>query len=250
MQKVSGAATAEWNGLLGRVAVSGGSKSSERTFYTALYHSLLFPSVFSDDDGRYIGFDHRVHTLPKGEVQYSNFSECDIYRTEVPLLATLLPGPTSQMIQSLFRDAAQTKGHYLPKWVIAANNAGEWDGDSVDPVIADAYAYGARKFNVKDALALMIHGATVPGKRFHRGTAEPRNSTRTRAGSPTHVRRHLLSHTPLVDRRHSSTRSTTSQSPNSPLRSATRVRRRRSPSGARTGRTCSIPARVTSLPAR
>jgi len=166
MQRVSGAATAEWNGLLGRVAVSGGSKSEERTFYTALYHSLLFPSVFSDDDGRYMGFDHRIHTLAKGEVQYSNFSECDIYRTEVPLLATLLPGPTSQMIQSLLRDAAQTKGHYLPKWVIAANNAGEWDGDSVDPVIADAYAFGARQFNTKDALALMIHGATVPGNGF------------------------------------------------------------------------------------
>ena len=166
MKKVSGAATADWNGLLGRVAVSGGSKSSESTFYTALYHSLLFPSVFSDVDGRYIGFDHRVHTLPHGEVQYSNFSECDIYRTEVPLLATLLPGPTSQMMQSLLRDAAQTKGHYLPKWVIGANNAGEWDGDSVDPVIADAYAYGARNFNVKDALTLMIHGGTVPGNGF------------------------------------------------------------------------------------
>jgi len=95
-------------------------------------------------------------------VQYSNFSECDIYRTEVPLLATLLPGPTSQMIQSLLRDASQTAGNYLPKWVIADNDASEWDGDSVDPIIADAYAYGARRFDVKSALALMIHGATVP----------------------------------------------------------------------------------------
>jgi predicted alpha-1,2-mannosidase len=111
-----------------------------------------------------MGFDHKIHRLPAGQVQYSNISECDIYRTEVPLLALLLPGPTSQMIQSLLRDAAQTKGGYLPKWVIADNDASEWDGDSVDPIIADAYAYGARQFDVKDALALMIHGATVPGK--------------------------------------------------------------------------------------
>jgi predicted alpha-1,2-mannosidase len=158
---VSEAATAEWNGLLDRVAVQGGTETAQRTFYTALYHSLLFPSVFSDDDGRYIGFDHRVHTLAKGEVQYANISEADIYRSEVPLLAMLLPGPTSQMVQSLLNDAAQTKGGFLPRWAIADNDASQWDGDSADPIIADAYAYGAREFSLTDALRAMIHGATV-----------------------------------------------------------------------------------------
>jgi predicted alpha-1,2-mannosidase len=160
-QRISRSATAEWNGLLDRVAVQGGTKTNQRIFYTALYHSLLFPSVFSDDDGQYVGFDHHVHTLAKGHVQYANFSECDIYRSEVPLLATLLPGPTSQMVQSLLNDAAQTKGGFLPKWAIADNDAGEWDGDSADPIIADAYAYGARQFNLREAVAAMIHGATV-----------------------------------------------------------------------------------------
>ncbi len=110
------AATAVWNGLLDRVAVQGGTQTAQRTFYTALYHSLLFPSVFSDDDGQYMGFDHRVHTLAPGHVQYANISESDIYRSEVPLLAVLLPGPTSQMVQSLLNDADQTKGGFLPKW--------------------------------------------------------------------------------------------------------------------------------------
>jgi predicted alpha-1,2-mannosidase len=165
-QKVSHAATAEWNGLLGRMAVQGGTRTAQRTFYTALYHSLLFPSVFSDDDGQYIGFDHRVHTLASGHVQYANFSECDIYRSEVPLLATLLPGPTSQMVQSMLNDAAQTKGGFLPRWGIADNDAGQWDGDSADPIIADAYAYGARQFNVGEALKDMVHGATVPESGF------------------------------------------------------------------------------------
>ncbi len=161
-RRISGAATAEWNGLLDRMAVSGGTGTARRTFYTALYHSLLFPSVFSDDDGRYRGFDHRVHALPVGQVQYSNISEDDIYRSEVPLLATLLPGPTSQMVRSLLADAAQTPGGFLPKWVIADNDAGQWDGDSADPVIADAYAFGARRFDLDAALRAMVHGATVP----------------------------------------------------------------------------------------
>ena len=159
--QVAGAATAEWNGLLDRVAVQGGSAGDRQTFETALYHSLLFPSVFSDDDGRYTGFDHRVHTLPAGDVQYANLSECDIYRTEVPLLATLLPGPTSQMVQSLLRDADQTPGGFLPRWAIADNDASQWDGDSADPIIADAWAYGARGFDLHRALADMVHGATV-----------------------------------------------------------------------------------------
>jgi len=162
VSKVSDAATAEWNGLLDRMAVSGGTVLARRTFYTALYHSLLFPSVFSDDDGRYRGFDHRVHTLSAGQVQYSNISEDDIYRSEVPLLATLLPGPTSQVVRSLLADAAQTPGGFLPKWVIADNDAGQWDGDSADPVIADAWAFGARRFDLDGALTAMVHGATVP----------------------------------------------------------------------------------------
>ncbi|MGO8869936.1 MAG: GH92 family glycosyl hydrolase [Acidimicrobiales bacterium] len=160
--RISGAATAEWNGVLGRMAVQGDTVTARRTFYTALYHSLLFPSVFSDDDGRYRGLDHRVHTLAAGHVQYSNISEGDIYRSEVPLLAVLLPGPTSQMVQSLLNDAAQTPGGFLPKWVIADNDAGQWDGDSADPIIADAYAYGARRFDLRQALRVMVHGATVP----------------------------------------------------------------------------------------
>ncbi len=163
---ISRAATEEWNSILDRVAVHGGSETARRTFYTALYHSLLFPSVFSDDDGRYTGFDRRVHTLAQGHVQYSNISEADIYRSEVPLLAVLLPGPTSQMVQSLLNDANQTSGGFLPKWVIANNDASQWDGDSVDPLIADAYAYGARGFDLERALKVMIHGATVPEAGF------------------------------------------------------------------------------------
>jgi predicted alpha-1,2-mannosidase len=164
--EISRAATGEWNGLLDRVGVHGGSETDQRTFYTALYHSLLFPSVFSDEDGRYMGFDHRVHVLAPGHVQYTNISEADIYRSEVPLLAVLLPGPTSQMVQSLLNDAEQTTGGFLPKWVIANNDASQWDGDSADPIIADAYAFGARGFDLKQALQAMVHGATVPESGF------------------------------------------------------------------------------------
>ena len=40
-------------------------------FYTALYHALLEPSIFSDDNGDYLGFDDQIHRLPPDHAQYA-----------------------------------------------------------------------------------------------------------------------------------------------------------------------------------
>jgi predicted alpha-1,2-mannosidase len=151
--------TATWDALLGRMAVSGGSVADERTFYSALYKSLLHPNVFDDADGAYPGFDGRAH-VATGYTQYSDFSEWDIYRDVVPLQAVLAPHQASDMITSLLADAAQ--GGALPKWVAAGSDAAQQNGDSADPIIASAYAFGARGFDVPGALADMVRGATDP----------------------------------------------------------------------------------------
>jgi len=152
-------ATADWNGTLSRIAVGGGTAEQQRVFYTALYHSLLHPDVFSDVDGSYRGFDGSVHHAG-GHAQYANFSEWDIYRSEVPLLALLAPAQTSDMMQSLVADAAQSG--WLPKEAVANADSAQMNGDSADPVLAAAYAFGARAFDLRTALADMIKGATVP----------------------------------------------------------------------------------------
>lgn len=158
--KVRGQATATWNRMLSAIAVSGGTTAEMRTFYTALYHALLQPNVFSDVNGQYIGFDGKVHTA-QGYTQYANFSGWDIYRSEVQLLALLAPKQTGEMMQSLVADAAQ--GGWLPKWPMANGYTGVMNGDSADAILGDAYAFGARNFNAKAALAAMVHGATVVG---------------------------------------------------------------------------------------
>jgi predicted alpha-1,2-mannosidase len=149
-----------WNDLLGHIRVAGGTLAERRTFYTALYHSLLHPNVFSDVDGRYIGFDDRVHRNTS-HAQYANISDWDIYRSEVPLLALVAPRQTSDMMQSLVNDAAQ--GGWLPKWPVANAYTDEMNGDSSDPILASAYAFGARNFDARAALAAMVRGATEPG---------------------------------------------------------------------------------------
>lgn len=153
-------ATASWNAMLSRIEVRGGTRTLEQTFYTALYHCLLDPSVFSDDNGQYEGFDGRVHQA-RGRTQYTNFSEWDIYRSEIPLLSMIDPSQVSDMVQSLVDDSSQAG--WLPKWAVADSDAGTMNGDSADPVIADAYAFGVRGFDTSEALAAMLKGADKPG---------------------------------------------------------------------------------------
>ncbi len=157
VRKVATAAEARWNALLGRVAVRGGTAAEQHTFYTALYHSLLFPNVVSDVSGRYDGSDGKVHAAGHRQV-YANFSEWDIYRSEIQLEALVAPGAVGDMVQSLVDDAQQNG--WLPKWAIVGGDESQMNGDSADPIIADALAMGVRNFDVPLALHYMVKGAT------------------------------------------------------------------------------------------
>jgi predicted alpha-1,2-mannosidase len=153
---IAARATRRWNQALGRVRVSGGSRRHLATFYTALYHALLAPRTFNDVNGAYPGMDgaiHRVH----GRTQYADFSGWDVYRTEVPLLALLVPQRAGDMMRSLLADAAQSG--CLPRWPYAAGQSMTMVGDPADPMLAGAEAFGAR-FDRRAALAAMVRGAT------------------------------------------------------------------------------------------
>ncbi|HYZ55016.1 MAG TPA: GH92 family glycosyl hydrolase [Streptosporangiaceae bacterium] len=154
---VAAQATAIWNRQLGTISIRGGSRTAQATFYTALYHASLEPSLFSDADGQYIGFDSKVYRVPRGHAQYANYSGWDIYRSEVPLLATIDPRIAADMATSLLNDAAQ--GGALPKWPVANGYTGVMNGDAADPILADTYAFGARGFGAAAALTDMVNGA-------------------------------------------------------------------------------------------
>ena len=157
VQRVGTEAQARWDALLGRIAVRGGTTTQQHIFYTALYHSLLFPNVVSDVNGSYPGSDGKVHT-DHGRDEYANFSEWDIYRSETQLESLLAPRDVGDMVQSLVDDAEQ--GGWLPKWAIVGGDESQINGDSSDPIIADAYAMGVRNFDVRAALRYMVKGAT------------------------------------------------------------------------------------------
>jgi predicted alpha-1,2-mannosidase len=153
---IASRARRDWNSELGRIRVSGGSPRHLSTFYTALYHALLAPRTFSDADGAYLGMDGALH-LAQGRVQYADFSGWDIYRTEVPLLSLLVPKRAGEMMVSLLADAEQSG--CLPRWPYAAGQSMTMVGDSADPILASAAAFGAG-FDRAAALAAMVRGAT------------------------------------------------------------------------------------------
>jgi putative alpha-1,2-mannosidase len=113
--------------------------------------------VVSDENGQYPGSDGRTH-VTTGHAEYSNFSEWDIYRCEIELESVLAPSQVGDMMQSLVDSAAQDG--WLPKWAIVGGDASQINGDSADPIIAAAYAFGVRNFDVKRALTAMVKGAT------------------------------------------------------------------------------------------
>lgn len=156
---IRAAARRRWDQALDKVRVFGGTPRQTRTFYTALYHALLAPRTFNDVGGDYIGMDGLVHQA-RGRAQYADFSGWDIYRTEMPLLALIEPRRASDMVQSLIADAEQSG--CLPRWPYAAGQSMTMVGDSADPIIAGAAAFGADQFDHAAALAAMLRGATVP----------------------------------------------------------------------------------------
>ncbi|MFI5027474.1 MAG: GH92 family glycosyl hydrolase [Solirubrobacterales bacterium] len=149
-------AESSWNKWLGQIRVAGGPPRLIDTFYTALYHAGLAPRTFSDVGGAYIGMDGQLHRA-RGRIQYADFSGWDTYRTQIQLLSILAPRRASEIVRSMLADAAQSG--CLPRWSYANGQSMTMVGDSADPLIASAAAFGATAFDAHAALAAMLKGA-------------------------------------------------------------------------------------------
>ena len=158
---VQRAAAKLWTSMLDKIAVGGGTDVQQAVFYTALYHSLLDPSVSSDVNGQYLGTDGKVHTVAAPQsAQYANYSGWDIYRSQIQLVSLLTPAQTSDMVTSMLNDYAQSG--QLPKWDEGDGETYIMVGDPADNIIADAYAFGATDFDAAQALSDMEAEAQVP----------------------------------------------------------------------------------------
>jgi predicted alpha-1,2-mannosidase len=147
---VAAAARGAWDELLSRVTVTGASPSTRRTFYTALYHALIHPTIASDVNGEYRRRDGTVGRA-FGYRRLTNISGWDVYRTQVPLLSLVEPRVASDLVRSMLAGAAESGT--LAKWEYAGLEGGIMVGDPAAPIIAGAHAFGARGFDLGAALS-------------------------------------------------------------------------------------------------
>ncbi|RAK66938.1 GH92 family glycosyl hydrolase [Hymenobacter edaphi] len=154
-------ARAAWAAQLGKIQIEGGSEAQQRTFYSCLYRSLLFPRKFYELDAA----GQPVHYSPyNGQVLpgylYTDTGFWDTFRCLFPFLNLLYPGVNAQIQAGLAN--AYKEGGWLPEWgspgyrnVMIGNNSAS--------VVADAYLKGGRGYDISTLYEALLHGANNAG---------------------------------------------------------------------------------------
>ncbi len=150
-----------WNDYLDKIEVSSKSDTMLTKFYTALYHTAIHPSLYTDVNGQYRGRDNKTHTA-KGFDMYTVFSLWDTYRSLHPLLTIIDTNIDRQFIQTFLKQYEQ--GGMLPVWELSANETNCMIGYHSVSVINDAYQKGIRGFDANEALAAMEHSADADSR--------------------------------------------------------------------------------------
>ncbi|MFB9864407.1 GH92 family glycosyl hydrolase [Rufibacter immobilis] len=154
-------ADAAWNKELQKVKIEALDEAQARTFYTALYHSMIAPSIFNDHNGDYRGTDKKVY--PKANfTNLTTFSLWDTYRAAHPLYTLLQTNRVNDMVNSML--AIYQQQGKLPVWHLMGNETNTMVGYSGVPVVADAIMKGFDGFDKN--LAYEAMKATAMGNEF------------------------------------------------------------------------------------
>jgi len=138
----------KWNKELSRIEVETKNESEKRIFYTALFHSMVHPSLFNDYNGEYRGSDWKTYKDP-GFANYTIFSLWDTYRAAHPLYALIDPKRTSDFVNSMLAVFDQTG--MLPIWHLRGYDTGTMVGINSFQIIAEAYLKGIKGFDAEKA---------------------------------------------------------------------------------------------------
>ncbi len=146
------AAETAWEAYLAKVPCPYGDKEHKKRFYTALYHTAIHPSLYSDYNGEYTGMDRQVHRA-EGWERYTVFSTWDTFRGEHPLLTEIEPERTVDFIRTML-SVYEEQGK-LPVWELSAYETNCMIGYNSAPILADAMARGLTGFDYKKAYEAM-----------------------------------------------------------------------------------------------
>ncbi len=144
-------ALAAWEESLSVIDMQSEDEEIMTVFYTALYHSMIMPTNFTDVNGEYLGFDKEVHTAD-GYTYRTDLSLWDTVRTTHSLYTLIAPEIQTDCLNSLV-EMAETGGA-LPRWAQGAGYAGSMLGDPANIMITESYLKGF-DFDVETAYEYM-----------------------------------------------------------------------------------------------
>ncbi len=151
-------ALADWEEVLSVIDMESSDEEIKKVFYTALYHSMIMPTNFTDVNGEYLGFDKEVHTAD-GFTYRTDLSLWDTCRTTHSLYTLIEPEIQYDCLNSLV-EMAKTGGA-IPRWAQGAGYAGSMLGDPANIVITESYLKGFTDFDVETAYYYMKHSSEV-----------------------------------------------------------------------------------------
>ncbi|MDR0728666.1 MAG: GH92 family glycosyl hydrolase [Prevotellaceae bacterium] len=147
-----------WNDELSKIDIRTGDENLKRTFYTALYHTMVAPSVFCDVNGDYRGADGQMHA-GEGFTNYTTFSLWDTYRAAHPLMTLIHPEKMNDIIRTMLTIYRQ-QGK-LPVWHLMGCETDCMVGNPGIPVVADALLKGYDGFDRELAFEAMRTSAML-----------------------------------------------------------------------------------------
>ncbi len=131
-----------WQQELAKIRIETPDTSMKKIFYTALYHTMMAPFLYSDPQGNYKGADGKIHNSGDHE-RYTVYSLWDTYRAEHPLFTLIQQDRLGDILASMM-DFYNEYG-LLPVWALMGNETNTMVGYHSIPVLADAYAKGLLK---------------------------------------------------------------------------------------------------------
>jgi predicted alpha-1,2-mannosidase len=152
---VAAAARKQWVAALSALNVETRDNDLKQTFYTALYHSLLAPTLLSDVDGQFRGPDGNVHQA-RGYEYYTELSLWDTFRAENPLLTLIQPGRVNDFVKTMLDHFTIFGQKTLPVWPEGGKETWCMIGNHAIPIITDAYLKGFRKWDASEAFNDMV----------------------------------------------------------------------------------------------
>jgi predicted alpha-1,2-mannosidase len=166
-EKVKKDGQQQWETELEKITVTG-STERKQDFYTAMYHTMINPTIYMDVDGQYKGLDQNVHKA-EGFTNYTTFSLWDTYRALHPLFNIIQPQRNADMIKSMLVHFDQSPEKMLPVWSNSANENWCMSGYHSVSVLADAVVKGNAPFDANKALMAAV---TTARTRSYEGIGE------------------------------------------------------------------------------